>query len=877
METLDSVKIFYKNIIRATSRLLFTFIIFTSFNLLSQTANSQGMPIADIALVVNTAAVSPSGDFFSNSILDPACRTESRFELREYNSNNALFRKHFAYNTKYVFATPKVADYYRWRCLLPDGSSTKLYYDTPSTLKPVSEYYPSSDDLKYNVLCSKGSKTAPLPDTTKCQDSINIYVKKERERVWNNCVTKNYKNKAFFKEMYVEAYTLMSILNQLGFNDDSTINPLSGSSPSNPLNAFLSGSVADTGSNNQASDDTKIRFLGILNASGNSDGTWSFSLAGFGASGSENLIKQSGYEFVRPFDSSEYVTLIRSTTTPEGGSENGLLPVCTTGCWNTKHPLSAVIVECIEGTMNNLFVKPQEAFVLSSANDTQKKQVFYQRTVFQNFQSIIRASIVLFIIVYLTYQGFQTVMGEGLAKDGTKGLIMNVIKIAAVSYFAIGDAWKDYFLFALKDLTAGFAGVVQNAIAGGGMNYDGCFFATGQYPPGKAILAVFDSIDCKFANYIGYLPNESMPAAVNFFAMYVIFPLFGQLMCFLMVLFLLFLFNFFAVLLQMYLGATIYLAILLFISPITITMSLFSNDIMSGMFKNWLDKIINLSLYQVLTVLMFAVTIPMLDTTIYGQDYHKKDLFIPYDEANNRAANGYDATVYASIVTGIVAGGPVGAITAIGAAGSSIAQVVQDNKSGSGSVANPTVGAVTVPRFGPITQPKMINPDCKDTKGSITCALRRSQYVKIMFPIPGWVEMFPLMFPKVSGGAMMAIMIWNLLKACGIIFLIQNLTDSFKEAVSQLTKAGGAASMINDIKFDNPAKLAGQAAGKTAGMSMDLAKGADNASGGKLRDGLSKIPGMSGIAKKDEDKDTGSRSDGSSGGGGSPSQSPIQD
>ena len=802
METLDSVKIFYKNIIRATNRFLFTFIIFTCVNLLSHTAKSESKPIKDIADIVKNAVVVPSGDFFSNSILDPACRTESRFELREYNSNNALFRKHFAYNTKYVFATPKVADYYRWRCLLPDGSSTKLYYDTPSTLKPVSEYYPSSDDLKYNVPCSKGSKTAPSSDTTGCQALIDIYVEKERERVWNNCVTKNYKNKAFFKDMYIEAY--------------------------------------DVGGSGRSA---------LIDASG------------------VNLkITESGYEFVKPFDPSTYSQLFAGTTTPEGGSENGLLPVCTTGCWNTKHPLSAVIVECIEGTMNNLFVKPQEAFVLSSADDTQKKQVFYQRTVFQNFQSIIRASIVLFIIVYLTYQGFQTVMGEGLAKDGTKGLIMNVIKIAAVSYFAIGDAWKDYFLFALKDLTGGFAGIVQNAIAGGGMNYDGCFFATGQYPSGKAILALFDSIDCKFANYIGYLPNESMPAAVNFFAMYVIFPLFGQIMCFLMVLFLLFLFNFFAVLLQMYLGATIYLAILLFISPITITMSLFSNDIMAGMFKGWLDKIINLSLYQVLTVLMFAVTIPMLDTTIYGQDYHKNDLFIPYDEANNRAANGYDATVYASIVT-------TGGL----ATPSAITQVVQDNTSGSGSVANPTVGAVTVPRFGPITQPKMINPDCKDTKGSITCALRRSQYVKIMFPIPGWVEMFPLMFPKVSGGGMMATMIWNLLKACGIIFLIQNLTDSFKEAVTQLTKAGGAASMINDIKFDNPAKLAGQAAGKTAGMSMDLAKGADNASGGKVRDGLSKIPGMSGIAKKDEDKDTGSRSDGSSGGGGSPSQSPIQD
>jgi hypothetical protein len=339
------------------------------------------------------------------------------------------------------------------------------------------------------------------------------------------------------------------------------------------------------------------------------------------------------------------------------------------------------------------------------------------------------------------------------------------------------------------------ATIVYNAVAGSSANADGCFFQAGFYPEGKSILAVFDSIDCKFAHYVGYYPGETFPAMVRFMGMYLLFPIFGQIICMLIVFFTLLLFNLCATLMQMYLGAAIYLMIMLFISPLTIPMILFNNETLKGVFTGWLGKIINLSLFQVLTVMLFATIMPALDTTIYGDNYQNKVLFIEYKQTDKQ--------------TDVI-----------------------------GNTQNANPPPAPLPKMGPIAFTKTVSLDCSDTKGSITCAFRRAQAYKFSIPIPGFIEIFELMFPKVSGGAMLFWMMLNLIKACGMIFLFTNIIDSLRSVVEQLTKAPGASGMINDIKFDNPAKLAAQSAGATGKVVAGaVSKGMDKMSGkGKEQD-----------------------------------------
>ena len=690
-----ATKSFFCKITKIATLLLLAFLATLTSN--ASTSTSQ---VATAKAAVEASVVSQTNDFFSNGIMDPACRTESRYEIREYTKKGGLYKIHFTYSTKYAFAAPKVDTYNAWRCMNSSGGLKD------SQGKMISTY--STPELG--------------------------------QKAWLACFTANFKNKAYFKDLYFEAYE--------PFGDSNSTDPTSGA--------------------------------GDMFA-----GSWS--------AGSPN-IEESGYGFAKPFATEEYKNVFHGILLPIGNTENGLLPVCKTGCNFTDHPMSSVIVECVEGTVANMFMKPQEQFILTvkDKDGNLLKDPIYQRTVFQNFQTYIRITVILLIIAYVAMQGFSTLMGGGLASDGPKGLIMNVIKIAAVSYFAIGDAWKDYFFYALRDLSGGMATIVYNAVAGSSVNADGCFFQAGFYPEGKSILAVFDSIDCKFANYVGYYPGETFPAMVRFMGMYLLFPIFGQIICMLIVFFTLLLFNLCATLMQMYLGATIYLMIMLFISPLTIPMILFSNETLKGVFSGWLGKIINLSLFQVLTVMLFATIMPVLDTTIYGDKYQDKGLFIEYQSTNNQETSGGLSSI----------------------------------------------DPVPVPKMGPIAFTKTVSIDCTDTKGSITCAFRRAQAYKFSIPIPGFIEIFELMFPKVSGGAMLFWMMLNLLKACGMIFLFTNIVDSLRTVVEQLTKAGAASGMINDIKFDNPAKLAAQSAGATGKMAAGAAsKGMDKLSGkGKEED-----------------------------------------
>jgi type IV secretory pathway VirB6-like protein len=703
-----ATKSFFCKITKIATLLLLAFLATLASN--ASTSTSQ---VATAKAAVEASVVSQTNDFFSNGIMDPACRTESRYEIREYTKKGGLYKIHFTYSTKYAFAAPQVNTYNTWRCMDSQGGLKD------SQGKMISTY--------------------PTPE--------------EGQKAWLECFTANFKNKAYFKDLYFEAYE--------PFGDSNSTDPTSG--------------AGDMFKGSWSSADCTGDFL--------YPSTWKCKTP---------LRMNPPYNFDRPFEPAEYQNVFKGVLTPVGGAENGLLPVCKTGCNFTSHPMSSVIVECVEGTVANMFMKPQEQFILTvkDKDGNLLKDPIYQRTVFQNFQTYIRTTVILLIIAYVAMQGFSTLMGGGLASDGPKGLIMNVIKIAAVSYFAIGDAWKDYFFYALKDLSGGMATIVYNAVAGSSVNADGCFFQAGFYPEGKSILAIFDSIDCKFSNYVGYYPGETFPAIVRFMGMYLLFPIFGQIICMLIVFFTLLLFNLCATLMQMYLGATIYLMIMLFISPLTIPMILFSNETLKGVFSGWLGKIINLSLFQVLTVMLFATIMPVLDTTIYGDNYQNKSLFIEYRPNNNQEVNSLDEKYRA------------------------------------------------IPKMGPITFTKTVNIDCSDKKGSITCAFRRAQAYTFSIPIPGFIEIFELMFPKVSGGAMLFWMMLNLLKACGMIFLFTNIVDSLRSVVEQLTKAGAASGMINDIKFDNPAKLAAQSAGATGKMAAGAAsKGMDKLSGkGKEED-----------------------------------------
>jgi type IV secretory pathway VirB6-like protein len=313
--------------------------------------------------------------------------------------------------------------------------------------------------------------------------------------------------------------------------------------------------------------------------------------------------------------------------------KNGIWPVCIAGCAFSRYPMMSRIVECFDGTIKML---------ISGSNPLRNN-----KSIFQIFQRSVRVIVIMIVVVFVALTGIQTILGQGFAKDGIKPFIFTMVKISLVTYFAIGDAWKDYFFWALRSIVSGAGSIVIDAASP--TNYDGCKFSTAYYPRGMEVNSIFDMFDCKVANYIGYFRDTRGPVLVNMFMFFLIFPpVFGVLINVLITTYVTILFNIFALATQMYVSASLYIMLLIFISPLAISAMLFSNGTIKSIFDGWLRMLIGSSLNQILTISVIAIFIPMMDSALYGGKDVQEKLFVSnpdystQDDANRIFGPGRD-------------------------------------------------------------------------------------------------------------------------------------------------------------------------------------------------------------------------------------------
>lgn len=317
---------------------------------------------------------------------------------------------------------------------------------------------------------------------------------------------------------------------------------------------------------------------------------------------------------------------ISMTSTPPGkyyfvaplNPENGIMPVCISGCFNSRAPMSAMVVECFEGTLEMMMLNPSTRH---GANG---------RTVFQLFQSVTRTTVVMIVIAYIALMGIKTFLGEGFAKDGYKTFLFALIKIGFVSYLAIGDGWKDSMFLAYKGIISGASQIMMSSTSR--QNYDGCTFKVSDYPRGKEINSIFDSLDCKSMNYIGFFRDQTSPVLANMFVSFLIFPpIVGAIINSLITIYTTTLLNVIAMFVQMYIGSSIYMMILIFISPLTIPTMLFTTSVVKSIFDGWLKMLIGVALNQILTVMLISIFIPLLDSSLYGSNQASMFISAPDD------------------------------------------------------------------------------------------------------------------------------------------------------------------------------------------------------------------------------------------------------
>ncbi len=304
---------------------------------------------------------------------------------------------------------------------------------------------------------------------------------------------------------------------------------------------------------------------------------------------------------------------------------------------------SAPIVQCFKETLENLMLNQAGSSICSDANEfpdqngvcasgnylSQKGQQLATQSFFIKVQSQFKDIVQMCLVLAIMFFGGKVLLGLGEIKR--KELVVFIIKIGLVMYFAVGTGWQNGFVDGIMSASTYLADITTaiNPTLTTPSLQDGCQFpkfnylditdtnsAHFAYPPGKDYLKLWDTLDCKIASAMGFGPEVSVP---NLIMMIMAgFLTGGAGIIFLVAAFM---FAFFLIFLtiraiHIFLISSITITLLIYVSPITITASLF--DKTKAIFDNWWKQLLGLVLQPMILFAYLGVLITIFDSVMIG-------------------------------------------------------------------------------------------------------------------------------------------------------------------------------------------------------------------------------------------------------------------
>jgi type IV secretory pathway VirB6-like protein len=321
------------------------------------------------------------------------------------------------------------------------------------------------------------------------------------------------------------------------------------------------------------------------------------------------------------------------------GYESGLIPLRTKG-------FSAPMAQCFKETMENVLlntagdtkcINPDES---PSINGTCESGYIYKKGVelttksfFVNVQDGLQSAIKMVLTLSITFFGIMILFAVPGAAIERKKLLPYILKIGLVMYFAVGDGWQAGFMRGVLGTSTFISEMVFSVDVGTSEDTrDGCQFPrynysdTGEttrytnpkYPPGKEYLAIWDTLDCKIARAMGFGPEVSVP---NLLIMIVAGFFTGGLGILFVVgafLFAFFLISITVRALHIFLISVTAIVIMIYVSPITITLSMFERT--KSIFDGWWKNLLGFILQPMILFAYLGILITLFDKVIIGED-----------------------------------------------------------------------------------------------------------------------------------------------------------------------------------------------------------------------------------------------------------------
>ncbi len=318
---------------------------------------------------------------------------------------------------------------------------------------------------------------------------------------------------------------------------------------------------------------------------------------------------------------------------------------------NSQKHFSAPIAQCVRETLENVFQNtaghsrcfneneypdrdgncPSGRYVENGSFVYKKGNSVKEESFFTVVQNNLRLVVKMVLTLSITFYGMNLLMGKADIRE-KKDILMYLTKISLVLFFATGNAWQGFFFKGVYGASSEFSQMVFKIGAQDSESRrDGCQFgmitnsngeeiSSGRlYPSGKEYLALWDTLDCKMMRYLGYGPElKAANIASLILASFLTAPINSAAIYFAIAA-MFFGFCFVALTLRalhIFLASSMAIIIMVFVSPIMITMALFAKT--NEMFKTWTKELIGYCLQPMILFAYIAFFITITDRVLIG-------------------------------------------------------------------------------------------------------------------------------------------------------------------------------------------------------------------------------------------------------------------
>jgi type IV secretory pathway VirB6-like protein len=320
--------------------------------------------------------------------------------------------------------------------------------------------------------------------------------------------------------------------------------------------------------------------------------------------------------------------------------------------FGSQRHFSAPIAQCVKETMENVFYNrfghskcassneyPNLNGICSSnsyqiydeTNQTEYKKGDYvsSKSFFARMQENLESAVKMTLSLAVMFYGMATLLGSGELKKSD--LIMFATKVALVLYFCTSNAWQTQFFDGVYGASGDLSQIVFKISANSeATKRDGCQFgnvttdedgniinsASSDYPDGKSYLALWDTLDCKIARYLGFGAEDSVANIVTLIALGIFSGPIGIYFAFSLMFFGIFLFASVMRALHIFLCGTTAVIMMVYISVFIIPTVMLKRT--TNLFKSWLTHLIGFCLQPMILFAYIAIFITIMDKTLIG-------------------------------------------------------------------------------------------------------------------------------------------------------------------------------------------------------------------------------------------------------------------